>query len=237
MRDEGKGTRAESEGLSSPLIPHPSSLSSLRAFVAVEVGEEVTRRAAEILERLRPAAGSAVKWVEPRNFHLTVKFLGPTRPSDLPRLSEALRALAARAAPFDLEFAGVGAFPHIRRPQVVWLGVSAGQEALAELAGEAEELFETLGWAREQKPYRAHLTLGRTRTERRGARSPSRSGASAAASSHAAALAQALEAEREVIAGLTSVHRLVLVESQLHPKGPIYTVLDSFPFGGHGWGK
>jgi RNA 2',3'-cyclic 3'-phosphodiesterase len=219
--------RDESDELSSSLS------SSLRAFVAVEVGEEVTRRAAEVLERLRQAAGSDVKWVDPRNFHLTVKFLGSTRRSDLPRLSEALRALAARVTPFDLEFAGVGAFPNARRPQVVWLGVCAGQEPLAALAGEAEAVFEALGWAREQKPYRAHLTLGRTREARRGARPPSRAGSAAAASSHAAALALALEAEREATAGLASIHRLVLMESQLHPKGPVYAVLDSYPFGGH----
>jgi len=204
----------------------------LRTFVAVEVGEEVTRRAAAVLERLRQAADDDVKWVDPCHFHLTLKFLGPTPRSDLPPLAEALRGLAARTVPFELEFTGVGAFPNPRRPQVVWLGVSAGQEALAALAGGAEEVCETLGWAREQKPYRAHLTLGRARDPRRAGNAPGRTGAAEEAPDRAASLARALEAERETAAGVTSVQRLILMESQLRPHGPIYTVLDSFPFGG-----
>jgi RNA 2',3'-cyclic 3'-phosphodiesterase len=216
---------------------HPRAETAvLRTFVAVEVGEEVTRRAAEILERLRQVAGSDIKWVDPRNYHLTVKFLGPTRRSDLPRLSEALQELAARVTPFDLEFVGAGAFPSLRRPQVVWLGVIAGQEALAALAGEAEAVCEPLGWPREQKPYRAHLTLGRTRdrSPRRGRKAPARAGSSPEAQASAARLVEGLEAERDASAGLTTVHRLVLMESQLHPHGPTYTVLDSFPFGASG---
>jgi RNA 2',3'-cyclic 3'-phosphodiesterase len=205
----------------------------LRTFVAVEVSEDVTRRAAEILERLRQVAGSDIKWVDPRNFHLTVKFLGPTRRSDLPRLSEALGELAARVTPFDLEFVGAGAFPSVRRPQVVWLGVIAGQEALAALAGEAEAVCEPLGWPREPKPYRAHLTLGRARdrSPRQRGKAPTPAGSSPGAQASAARLVEALEVERDASAGLTTVQRLVLMESQLHPHGPTYTVLDSFPFG------
>lgn len=202
----------------------------VRTFVAVEVGEEVARRAAEVLERLRPVAGQKIKWVGPRNFHLTVKFLGPTRRSELPRLSEALRALAARVAPFALEFAGVGAFPNSRRPQVVWLGVIAGQEPLAALAGEAETVCESLGWPREQRPYRAHLTLGRAREPRRNGKRGGRVVSAGEASQRAAKLVEALEAQREAGAGATTVRRLVLMESQLSPHGPTYTVLDSFPF-------
>src|SRR5438093_4629073 len=89
---------------------------TLRTFIAVEVGEEVAGWAAQLVERLRGAGD--MKWVEARNFHLTVKFLGHTQRDDLPRLSEALRSVAERTAPFELEMAGVGAFPNVRRPQV-----------------------------------------------------------------------------------------------------------------------
>ena len=111
---------------------------SLRAFVAVEIDAEAARRAAEIVERLRTADAGRVKWVDPVNFHLTLKFLGPTRRDALPRLGEALRAIAAEAAPFEMELVGAGAFPNLRRPQVIWLGVTKGSELLAALAGRVE---------------------------------------------------------------------------------------------------
>lgn len=200
----------------------------LRTFVAVEIGEEAVQCAAQLVERLRAVDGGAVKWVDPRNFHLTIKFLGATRRADLLRLGAALRSLAAGAAPFDLELAGAGAFPNLRRPQVIWLGVTAGQEELAELAGAAEASCAELGWAREERPYRAHLTLGRMREARRGG-SPARG-----EGGPPVALVRALEAERDLTAGRSPVRRLVLIESQLRPNGPTYTVLESFPLGGAG---
>jgi 2'-5' RNA ligase len=198
---------------------------TLRTFVSVEIAEEAAGQVAAILERLRRAGTASMKWVDQRNFHLTIKFLGPTQREHLPRLSEALREVASRTVPFELELAGVGAFPNLRRPRVIWLGVSAGTEVLASLAGRAEEACAALGWAREEKPYRAHLTLARAREARRGARGHT------GASMPSAGLLQALELERDSRAGVTPVHRLVLMESQLHPHGPTYTVVDSFPFG------
>jgi 2'-5' RNA ligase len=229
-RSSGTGHReSEAHGL------HPApDTPTLRAFVAVEVGEELARRAAQIVERLRGAGD--VKWVEPGHFHLTIKFLGATRRADLPRLSEALREAARRAAPFDLELAGVGAFPSLQRPQVVWLGVTSGREALAQLAGAAEEACAALGWSREARTYRAHMTLGRSKDRRPRRRDGERQGAGgsrlAARTSSFADLARRLEAERDTPAGATRVDRLVLMQSQLRPDGPIYSVIDSFPLGG-----
>jgi 2'-5' RNA ligase len=206
----------------------------VRAFVAVEVGEEVQCRAAEIVERLRGAGD--VKWVPPENFHLTIKFLGETRRADLPPLSAALRDLAERAAPFDLELTGVGAFPTTRRPRVVWLGVTTGSEALAGLAQTAEEACAALGWTREARPYQAHLTLGRSRSDRSCTQPGGRRGGidspRAARNAPSADLTRRLEAERETPAGRTRVGRLVLMQSQLRPNGPIYTIIDTFPLGG-----
>jgi len=207
-------------------MPREADSEVLRTFVAVEIAEEVRRRAAEIVERLRAGDAGVVKWVDPRNLHLTIKFLGATRRADLPRLGAALWSLAAGAAPFDLELAGAGAFPNLRRPQVIWLGVTAGQGELAALAGAAEATCAELGWTREEKPYRAHLTLGRMREPRRGARS------TPVGAGPTAALARALEAERDAAAGRSPVRRLALIESQLRPNGPTYTVLESFPLGG-----
>jgi 2'-5' RNA ligase len=198
---------------------------TLRAFVAVEVSETVAERAGALVDRLRgSSAGGEVKWVQPHHFHLTLKFLGQTPRPDLPALSEALQRVSATAAPFTLELGGLGAFPTVRRPRVVWLGVTAGGEALARLAGATETACEALGWAREEKPYRAHLTLGRVRERSRGA--PSRPAA------RPEALTRALERESGSEAGETRVERIVLVRSELGRGGPVYTVLDAFPLSG-----
>lgn len=196
---------------------------TLRAFIAVEVTEAVAERAGAIIERLRAGGVGDVKWVQPRHFHLTLKFLGATRRSDLPALAEALRGVAGRAAPFSLALAGVGAFPSVRRPRVVWLGASAGGEALAGLASATEDACAMLGWTREEKPYHPHLTLGRTR-ERRG-------GPSSRHPASPEALTRALERESGAEAGETRVERIVLVRSDLQRGGPVYTVLEGFPLG------
>jgi RNA 2',3'-cyclic 3'-phosphodiesterase len=196
---------------------------TLRAFIAVEVSEAVAERAGAIIERLRASEAGDVKWVQPHHFHLTLKFLGETRRADLPALSEALREVAARAAPFTLELSGVGAFPNVRRPRVVWLGASAGGEALVGLAGATETACAALGWSREEKAYHPHLTLGRVRERPRGAAGRAPAGPEA--------LTRALEGESEAAAGDTRVERIVLVRSELQRGGPVYTVLEGFPLG------
>jgi 2'-5' RNA ligase len=201
---------------------------TLRTFVAVEVSAEVVTRAAEILEDLRKVGGD-VKWVEPRNFHLTLKFLGPTSRSDLPQLSAALGEVASRKEPFGLELAGVGAFPSVRRPDVIWLGVVAGQEPLTQLAAETETACAALGWAPEDRPYRAHLTLGRSRTRDQNPRGRGAAAHPPASSTDRAELTRTLETLRETPACHSPVERVVLMQSELRRGGPIYTVLQSFP--------
>lgn len=209
----------------------PPDAELLRTFVAVEVDEAARERAGQIGERLRAVGGTAFKWVDPRCFHLTLKFLGPTRREDLPRLAQALGEMATRHATFEMELAGVGVFPGLQRPQVVWLGVREGREALAALAGDAEAACASLGWAREDRPYQAHLTLARTRPPRRGARSFPAGGDRSGKDERLATLTRAIAAESEASAGRVLVTRTVLMQSDLSPQGPTYTVLESFPLG------
>jgi RNA 2',3'-cyclic 3'-phosphodiesterase len=203
---------------------------TLRAFIAVEISEAVAQQAAVIIDRLRATAAADIKWVESHNLHLTLKFLGETRRSDLPRLSEALRGVVAARPAFRMELSGVGAFPNERRPEVIWLGVREGQDALAGLAAATEAACAALGWPREEKPFRVHLTLGRSR-QRTHARNRSGS-APPPASADRASLSRALGAARDATGGLTTIDRLVLVQSQLQPGGPVYTILDAFPLQG-----
>jgi 2'-5' RNA ligase len=137
--------------------------------------------------------------------------------------------VAAARAPFKAELSGVGAFPSIRQPEVIWLGIETGREALADLAAATETACAALGWAREEKPFRAHLTLGRSRARHSGPRPGGSAARPPAPSAYRADLIRGLEAEGDTTLGFLSIERLVLVQSQLQPGGPVYTLLESFP--------
>ena len=132
----------------------------IRCFVAVEISQETRQAVAVVLEELGPL-GRDVRWVKPENLHLTLKFLGNVEEE---RISPVLRALegAARETPaFYLGFRGLGAFPSLRRPRVLWIGVDQGSEGLTHLAQRVDSAMGTLGITREDRPFSPHLTLGR----------------------------------------------------------------------------
>jgi 2'-5' RNA ligase len=107
-----------------------------------------------------PEAGR-LRWAVTENLHLTVRFLGATAPDRVPDLVAATEAAAATIAPFTVRLAGAGAFPGADRPRVLWLGIVDGTAELAALAGALGERLVERGWERDERPFRAHLTLGR----------------------------------------------------------------------------
>lgn len=104
-----------------------------------------------------------VRWVQPESLHLTLKFLGDAPAEQVPELTDALLPVVAarRSEPFSL--AGVGLFPNLRRPNVLWVGVREGGEWLAELAAALDAALVPLGFPPEGRAFRAHITLGRVR--------------------------------------------------------------------------
>lgn len=182
----------------------------MRLFVAVDLDENLRRaagRAARTLrERLERAESYGVSWVHADNLHLTLRFLGEVEQDVAARL-EAVVAEPFAEAPFDVELAGAGTFPPVGSVRVVWLGIVAGSDALGRLHDEVEARLAPFAFEREDRPYRAHLTIGRFR-----APAPGR--------------------VREVIAsagvgglGRCTIRRVTLYRSQLSPKGALYTPL------------
>ncbi len=186
----------------------------MRSFVALEIPAEPRRAAAEVTRELK-AAGADVKWVAPDSLHLTLKFLGEISPEQVPPLTRALgRMLEGRGA-MSLSLQGCGAFPTLKRPQVVWLGLAGEVAALVELAAGVEEALAPLGFAPERRRFKPHLTIGRLR-RRRGKSRPS------------GPLTRA-------IAGLAAwsgpdfaADRVALMRSTLTPKGAIYDPVQVF---------
>jgi len=190
-------------------------VNTIRTFIAVESSPEVREAAGRLVQQWERLSRD-VKWVEPENMHLTLKFLGDVDSEQIPSVTEAVRKAAAECRPFELEIRGTGAFPSLRRPNVFWLGVGQGAELLGILAQKVERTLEPLGFRPEDRPFHGHLTLGRVR----------RGGG------QLAALLERLRKEQDFQAGWVSVRQITLFSSQLTPQGPIYTPLDHAPLAG-----
>jgi len=177
----------------------------MRAFIAVNLGEDLRRAVAETQEKLR-ATGAEVKWVKPESVHLTLKFLGWVDDARVPEVIAAVSSALEGAQAFELRLEGVGGFPTPAAPRVIWVGVKQGAQELAELAQRVEAALEPLGFEREERGFSPHITIGR----RKG-------------SGGRQALAAAMQGEGERAFGEMQVKRVELMRSDLRPTGPIYT--------------
>jgi 2'-5' RNA ligase len=128
----------------------------MRLFIAVAADEEEKAAAAAAVARLRRASGG-YRWVDPRDMHVTLRFLGETPEEKLPEISALMRQAAAASAPFELVYGGVGAFDSLDDARVIWIGLEEGFEPMLRIA-------ELLG-RDEPRPFSPHLTLGRRRRE------------------------------------------------------------------------
>jgi 2'-5' RNA ligase len=187
----------------------------MRLFVAIPVADDVRAALTAMQSRLR-ASGADVKWVEPENFHLTVKFLGDLEDSLLDDLKSVCEELAAGTAPFRISVGGASSFP-VNRPQVKTILARVegdGARAWAELVRRSEPGFAPFDVPREGglKP---HVTLGRVRSEK-----------------NIEALRAAVAAEAKTACGEQDADRIVLVQSTLDPRGATYTERSAWPLTG-----
>ena len=136
---------------------------TLRLFVAVELPEPAKRYVEEVIGLLRQQRLPGIRWVRPDGVHLTLKVLGQVPEVQIPPVVEAMEKAAAGTAPFSLWVQGVGAFPGLHKPQVLWLGVQGDLDQMAQVQGKMEDILERQGFAREGRPFSPHLTLGRVK--------------------------------------------------------------------------
>ncbi len=183
-------------------------MSKIRSFIAVESSEEVRQAVGRLLQKLQPLCRD-VKWVEPENMHLTLKFLGDVDSEQVPELWEAVQKAVSGSPAFELEIRGTGAFPNLRRPNVFWVGTGQGTDHLEALAERVEEALDPLGFRPEPRSFHGHLTLGRVRRW----------------GPQLTALLEQLRKQEEYVAGWMPVQQVTLFSSELTPQGPIYTPL------------
>jgi RNA 2',3'-cyclic 3'-phosphodiesterase len=181
---------------------------TIRAFIAVKIPASPPLRG--VLSQLG-GMGRAVRAVSADNLHVTLKFLGDTSLEAVADIGRAVQRSVEAKQAFDLSIVGLGAFPHARRPSVIWAGFE-GAEPLVEIAEELERELERLGVPRENRRFAPHLTLARIKS-----RPP-------------AELGELLDRHPTTHFGTASITRVELFQSELTPDGPLYTVVASAEF-------
>jgi len=184
-----------------------------RIFIAVEL-DPALRGAVSELEGRLTEAGVRLRWIPAENLHFTVRFLGEITPAQVAQVKLAARAAAAETVPFRLTLHGVGAFPSLQQPRVVWIGVREGGEELAALSGRLDDALAGHRFPRENRPYEAHLTLARVRDRRLWRE-----------------LVRALEVFHDATVGGQEVRSLSVMESHLRPGGARYVKVEEVTFG------
>ncbi|MFZ0890656.1 MAG: RNA 2',3'-cyclic phosphodiesterase [Candidatus Binataceae bacterium] len=187
----------------------------IRAFVALRFGADIDRALVRLIDELR-VPGDGISWSRATNLHLTLRFLGPAVDSRLlAPMAQSLRAVSQHSAPFVVLARGIGAFPDLARPRVIWVGLES--EELIRLACEVEAVAVRTGFAPERRPFSPHLTLGRVKSLKGWAR-----------------LRAALEAASGRDFGPSRIDSMALYESRLSPQGSIYREIERFAFAAAG---
>jgi len=190
-----------------------------RTFVAVLLDDETRAAVGAQIERLRPLC-RAVAWVPLANLHVTLKFLGQQPDARLGEIRDALADTAGSIAPFSMTLHGLGAFPGIERPRILWVGMAEGALPARDLQSRLEAALEQTGIPRDERSWHPHLTIGRVFDDRRWRREAGPPVREAVA-----------EAARRGY-GSQTVGRVALMESHLSPRGARYTEIASIPLAG-----
>jgi len=192
-------------------------MEQIRAFIAIELPQRVKDELARLEEELRAGRETFVKWVAPGGIHLTLKFLGNVAGERVHAISDAIAGVASGTSPFGLRIEGVGAFPNLRAPRVVWVGVGGDLDSLRALQKGIDRALLPLGFAIEGREFSPHLTLGRVRET--------------ASPSERHDLGSYIGSVQVKATPAVEVRSVNLMRSQLTPRGAIYSCLAALPLG------
>ncbi|MEJ2100868.1 MAG: RNA 2',3'-cyclic phosphodiesterase [Desulfobacterales bacterium] len=188
---------------------------TFRSFIAIDLPKSVRLFLQEIQDNLK-SYKLPIKWVRPQNIHLTLKFLGDIETAQTAKIAAAMILAAENCTGVCLTAKDIGVFPDLKRPRVIWAGVKGQLEILETLQRTLDHHLAEIGFPKDRRTFRAHLTLGRVKGKIISARM------------------------KTAIAGLKSyesepfeVDRIVLFKSELRPAGAVYTRVQQALFSGH----
>lgn len=186
-------------------------MEKIRTFIAIELNKEIKQELALLTDKLR-ASGADVKWVNPENIHLTLKFLGSISKEKIDEIKTVLDNAKNRFKAFPAALSGIGAFPKLSYPRVIWVGMEKGKDKIKEIYDFLEIELTKVGFQKEERPFAAHLTVGRVKSTK-----------------HRQNLVSSIETLK-FSPTILNVDHITLFQSTLTPQGPIYTPLHEAPF-------
>jgi len=185
-----------------------------RIFTAIDISVEARAKIAEYTENLRRDFSKLrVGWEKAEKLHLTLKFLGDTEENQLGSLIEAVEKTARQISSFNLQISGTGVFPLSRKARVLWLGLKDEKGSLRNLNEILETECEQIGFAKEKRNFKPHLTIARLREPHK---------SNELAQKHLENEFQTIEFE---------VNEIIIFESKLLPKGSIYSAVSKHKLG------
>lgn len=192
-------------------------MNQIRVFIAVDLPPAIQESVEKQTASLRRTLGDdLIRWVPAQNMHLTLKFIGNIAASHLDFLKQMLTQSVNSQRQFDLQIGGIGSFPNLKRPRVLWVGIHAPAD-LTSLQKNVEAGAVRLGYEKEERGFSPHLTLGRVRQN--------------VSAADLQRIRSALENTQIGRIGTATIEAVHLYKSDLHTDGSIYTKLLSVPLG------
>ncbi len=184
----------------------------IRAFIGVRIDPKMTQKISEVQSQLKRSL-TDIRWVVQENLHFTIKFLGAVEEEKITSIIKAVGRAVRPAQPFSLTAGGIGVFPDIRKPRVLWVGLEA--QGLQTLSQEVEAALEPLGFAPEKRGFKPHLTIGRWRNF----------------TAKAQRLKEEIDHWKDQDFGQSTVEEVVIFQSILKPNGAVYSPLQVITLG------
>jgi 2'-5' RNA ligase len=181
----------------------------IRAFIAVNLAASVIEEIAKVRSALQEAKGD-IRWTRIEGLHLTLKFLGDIARNQVEPILAVVREALQHQPPLQVIACGLGAFPSLRRPRVVWAGLSG--KGLKEVSEIVETTLMQLDFPPDEREFTPHLTLGRVRSQRGWER-----------------VLPVVKEYEQTYFGESTVNQVILYQSELRPEGAVYSPLGSIP--------
>ncbi|MCW3975158.1 MAG: RNA 2',3'-cyclic phosphodiesterase [Candidatus Bathyarchaeota archaeon] len=178
----------------------------IRSFISFDISsEKILKKIQEVQEKLVQTEAD-LRIVKPKNIHITMRFLGEISTETVEKVIGQMKEIKSQS--FDIEFKGIGTFPNIKYPRVIWIGIKKGSIELKEIFAQLESRLTKIGFNPDKKGFNPHLTIARVRSGR-----------------NRQTLTDALGHLELYEIGIIRAEILKLKRSTLTPNGPIYSTM------------